>query len=334
MASARRRAGAMTVAATACAGLLAYYIHEHPERFSESQTEPENKMANEKTSTKRNTLRDALDRAGFFTSFGFVAASAVVFELAAGNGVSRDWKWRMLIGYVAGNHALYAAHCLVGSGRLHETGADRSGTFHEEASALAKDAGVGEMLQASSRSAIRAAFDEHRLADVLVHAGAVVAGGVSVRRLDSLASLCEHLRRYANLRDEAPRRATEPPTAKFTAKNAPARTSDAAANAAASSWWNDALVFWVAAAERKVFVTARTGRSRTGRSSAGSAGNGERVHIETPPRSLSVADVVDVVAHCRTACKVLTVRELAFSLVFAETARRALRLDLIKHHRE
>ena len=178
MASARRRAGAMTVAATACAGLLAYYIHEHPERFSESQTEPENKMANEKTFTRRNTLRDALDRAGFFTSFGFVAASAVVFELAAGKGVSRDWKWRMLIGYVAGNHALYAAHCLVGSGRLHETGADRSGTFDEEASALAKDAGVGEMLQASSRSAIRAAFDEHRLADVLVHAGAVVAGGV------------------------------------------------------------------------------------------------------------------------------------------------------------
>ena len=319
----------MTVAATACAGLLAYYIHEHPERFSEteSQTEPENKMANEKTYTRRITLRNALDRAGFFTSFGFVAASAVVFELAAGNSVSRDWKWRMLIGYVAGNHALYAAHCLVGSG--HETGADRSGTFDEEASALAKDAGVGEMLQASSRSAIRAAFDEHRLADVLVHAGAVVAGGVSVRRLDSLASLCEHLRRYANLRDEAPRRATEPPTAP-----ALARTSDAAANAAASSWWNDALVFWVAAAERKVFVTARTGRSRTGRSSAGSAGNGERVHIETPPRSLSVADVVDVVAHCRTACKVLTVRELAFSLVFAETARRALRLDLIKHHRE
>ena len=326
MASARRRAGAMTVAATACAGLLAYYIHEHPERFSESQTEPENKMANEKTFTRRNTLRDALDRAGFFTSFGFVAASAVVFELAAGNSVSRDWKWRMLIGYVAGNHALYAAHCLVGSG--HETGADRSGTFDEEASALAKDAGVGEMLQASSRSAIRAAFDEHRLADVLVHAGAVVAGGVSVRRLDSLASLCEHLRRYANLRAKH-RQATEPPTAP-----APARTSDAAANAAASSWWNDALVFWVAAAERKVFVTARTGRSRTGRSSAGSAGNGERVHIETPPRSLSVADVVDVVAHCRTACKVLTVRELAFSLVFAETARRALRLDLIKHHRE
>ena len=313
----------MTVAATACAGLLAYYIHEHPERFSESQ--PENKKANE----RRNTLRDALDRAGFFTSFGFVAASAVVFELAAGKGVSRDWKWRMLIGYVAGNHALYAAHCLVGSGRLHETGADRSGTFDEEASALAKDAGVGEMLQASSRSAIRAAFDEHRLADVLVHAGAVVAGGVSVRRLDSLASLCEHLRRYANLRDEAPRRATEPPTAP-----ALARTSDAAANAAASSRWNDALAFWVAAAERKVFVSARTGRSRTGRSSAGSAGNGERVHIETPPRSLSVADVVDVVAHCRTACKVLTVRELAFSLVFAETARRALRLDLIKHHRE
>ena len=331
MASARRRAGAMTVAATACAGLLAYYIHEHPERFSESQ--PENKKANEKT-FNRNTLRDALDRAGFFTSFGFVAASAVVFELAAGKGVSRDWKWRMLIGYVAGNHALYAAHCLVGSGRLHETGADRSGTFDEEASALAKDAGVGEMLQASSRSAIRAAFDEHRLADVLVHAGAVVAGGVSVRRLDSLASLCEHLRRYANLRDEAPRRATEPPTAP-----ALARTSDAAANAAASSRWNDALAFWVAAAERKVFVSARTGRSRTGRSrtgrsSAGSAGNGERVHIETPPRSLSVADVVDVVAHCRTACKVLTVRELAFSLVFAETARRALRLDLIKHHRE
>jgi hypothetical protein len=298
MASARRHAGAVTVAATACAGLLVYYLHEHPERFA-SPTGPE------KTSRRRRT-RDALHDAGFFTSFGFVAASAVVFELASGKGVSRDWKWRMLIGYVAGNHALYAAHCLVGSGRLHETGADRSGTFDEEASALAKDAGVGEMLQASSRSAIRAAFDEHRLADVLVHAGAVVAGGVSVRRLDSLASLCEHLRRYADIK--------------------PARRKDETSKKgnAGSIWnrrWRDALAFWVAAAEREVFVSRRI------------AGTAKRTDA-TPPRSLSAADVVDVFAHCRTACKVLTFRELAFSLVFAEAARRALRLDLIKHHRE
>lgn len=290
MASARRHAGAVTVAATACAGLLVYYLHEHPERFA-SPTGPE------KTSRRRRT-RDALHDAGFFTSFGFVAASAVVFELASGKGVSRDWKWRMLIGYVAGNHALYAAHCLYGSARLGETGSSRE--------VVEDDAGVGAMMRMSSRSAIRALFDEHRLADALVHAGAVVAGGVSLKRLDSLASLCEHLRRYADIK--------------------PARRKDETSKKgnAGSIWnrrWRDALAFWVAAAEREVFVSRRI------------AGTAKRTDA-TPPRSLSVADVVDVFAHCRTACKVLTFRELAFSLVFAEAARRALRLDLIKHHRE
>ena len=288
MAAARRHAGAVTVAATACAGLLVYYLHEHPERFA-SPTGPE------KTSRRRRT-RDALHDAGFFTSFGFVAASAVVFELASGKGVSRDWKWRMLIGYVAGNHALYAAHCLYGSARLGETGSE----------VVQDDAGVGALLRMSSRSAIRALFDEHRLADALVHAGAVVAGGVSLKRLDSLASLCEHLRRYADIK--------------------PARRKDETSKKgnAGSIWnrrWRDALAFWVAAAEREVFVSRRI------------AGTAKRTDA-TPPRSLSVADVVDVFAHCRTACKVLTFRELAFSLVFAEAARRALRLDLIKHHRE
>lgn len=275
----------MTVAATACAGLLVYYLHEHPERFA-SPTGPE------KTSRRRRT-RDALHDAGFFTSFGFVAASAVVFELASGKGVSRDWKWRMLIGYVAGNHALYAAHCLYGSARLGETGSE----------VVEDDAGVGAMMRMSSRSAIRALFDEHRLADALVHAGAVVAGGVSLKRLDSLASLCEHLRRYADIK--------------------PARRKDETSKKgnAGSKYWRDALAFWVAAAEREVFVSRRI------------AGTAKRTDA-TPPRSLSVADVVDVFAHCRTACKVLTFRELAFSLVFAEAARRALRLDLIKHHRE
>ena len=284
MASARRHAGAVTVAATACAGLLVYYLHEHPERFA-SPTGPE------KTSRRRRT-RDALHDAGFFTSFGFVAASAVVFELASGKGVSRDWKWRMLIGYVAGNHALYAAHCLYGSARLGETGSE----------VVQDDAGVGALLRMSSRSAIRALFDEHRLADALVHAGAVVAGGVSLKRLDSLASLCEHLRRYADIKPA--RRGAE------TSKK----------GNAGSKYWRDALAFWVAAAEREVFVSRRI------------AGTAKRTDA-TPPRSLSVADVVDVFAHCRTACKVLTFRELAFSLVFAEAARRALRLDLIKHHR-
>lgn len=287
MASARRHAGAVTVAATACAGLLVYYLHEHPERFASP-------MGPEKTSRRRRT-RDALHDAGFFTSFGFVAASAVVFELASGNGVSRDWKWRMLIGYVAGNHALYAAHCLAGSARLGETGSE----------VVEDDAGVGAMLRMSSRSAIRALFDEHRLADALVHAGAVVAGGVSLKRLDSLASLCEHLRRYADIKPA--RRGAE--------------TSKKKKGNAGSNFWREALAFWVAAAEREVFVSRRI------------AGTAKRTDA-TPPRSLSVADVVDVFAHCRTACKVLTFRELAFSLVFAEAARRALRLDLIKHHRE
>ena len=273
MASARRRAGAATFAATACAGLLAYYLHEHPERFASMAP---NVCANEKTSKRRKT-RDALHDAGFFTSFGFVAASAVVFEVASGKGVSRDWKWRMLIGYVAGNHVLYAAHTLAGTKKNKTDVAD-------------EEPGVGAMMRLSSRASIRALFDEHRLADALVHAGAVVSGGVSLKRIDSLASLCEHLRRYANL-TLARRRAA-------TASTSGARKTFGS---------RDALAFWVAAAERGVFVSG--------------------------PRSLSVADVVDVFAHCRTACKVLTIRELIFSLVFAETARRALLLDLIKHHR-
>ena len=286
MASARRRAGAATFAATACAGLLAYYLHEHPERFASMAP---NVCANEKTSKRRKT-RDALHDAGFFTSFGFVAASAVVFEVASGKGVSRDWKWRMLIGYVAGNHVLYAAHTLAGTKKNKTDVAD-------------EEPGVGAMMRLSSRASIRALFDEHRLADALVHAGAVVAGGVSLKRLDSLASLCEHLRRYADIKPA--RRGAE------TSKK----------GNAGSKYWRDALAFWVAAAEREVFVSRRI------------AGTAKRTDA-TPPRSLSVADVVDVFAHCRTARKVLTFRELAFSLVFAETARRALRLDLIKHHRE
>jgi hypothetical protein len=48
---------------------------------------------------------------------------------------------------------------------------------------------------------------------------------------------------------------------------------------------------------------------------------------------MSVADVVDVFAHTRTAIKVLSPGEIALSLLLAETIRRALRLDLIKHHR-
>ena len=132
---------------------------------------------------------------------------------------------------------------------------------------------------------------------------AVVAGGVSLKRLDSLASLCEHLRRYADIK---PARRKDEPSKKGNA---------------GSKYWRDALAFWVAAAEREVFVSRRI------------AGTAKRTDAN-PPRSLSVADVVDVFAHCRTACKVLTFRELAFSLVFAEAARRALRLDLIKHHRE
>ena len=299
MASARRRAGAVTFAATACAGLLAYYLHEHPERFASDET------ANAKTS-KRKKTRDALHDAGFFTSFGFVAASAVVFELASGNGVSRDWKWRMLVGYVASNHALYAAHTLAGSGP-----GEKADVPHEEPT------GVGAMLSLSSRSAIRALFDEHRLADVLVHAGAVVAGGASFKRVDSIASLFEHIRRYANLQPARRLAETE-------------ETTSGAANL-----WHDALAFWVAAAERELFVSGRRGPSpscrASGRERSGSAEIGERA--EHTPRSLSAADVVDVFAHCRTACKVLTIRELIFSLVFAETARRALLLDLIKHHR-
>ena len=300
MASARRRAGAATFAATACAGLLAYYLHEHPERFASMAP---NVCANEKTSKRRKT-RDALHDAGFFTSFGFVAASAVVFEVASGKGVSRDWKWRMLIGYVAGNHVLYAAHTLAGTKKNKTDVAD-------------EEPGVGAMMRLSSRASIRALFDEHRLADALVHAGAVVAGGASFKRVDSIASLFEHIRRYANLQPARRLAETE-------------ETTSGAANL-----WHDALAFWVAAAERELFVSGRRGPSpscrASGRERSGSAEIGERA--EHTPRSLSAADVVDVFAHCRTACKVLTFRELACSLVFAETARRALRLDLIKHHR-
>ena len=286
----RRTRTAAVVATTACVGLLAYFYYENPARGEEGLGPSEKDDSETKLSSTRRKLASSLHSAGFFTSFGFVAASAVVFELAGGHGISKDWKWRALIGYVAGNHLLYAAHCVAGTGEPIENCPDT----------ITDETGVGAMLSLSNRQIVKQLFDEHRLVDVLVHAGAVAAAGLSTKRVDSLLSLSEHLRRYAEIR----------PVSKI------AKTKKIK-----SKWFHEALAFWTATAERKLFShTRRTKQVDTS-------------HSRQHKQALSVADVVDVFAHTRTACKVLTPGEIVLSLVVAETIRWTLRLDLIKHHR-
>lgn len=297
MASRRARNGATAVVATtACFGMLAYYLRENPARGDADHLVGQAKTDSEVTTPSeiRRVTRDELHAAGFFTSFGFVAASVVVLELASGGGVSRDLKWRTLVGWVAGNHILFAVHSVLGTGETAPKGQKNSSSKDTD--------GVGKMLTLSNRPALTQLFDEHRLADVFVHAGAVVAGGFSMERVDSLVSLIEHLRRYAEIRPETW-------TTLTVSKKNKKRNK-----------WNDALAFWTETAERNVFSFSR----RKGASSQ---------RRDKHKSAMSVADVVDVFAHTRTAIKVLSPGEIALSLLLAETIRRALRLDLIKHHR-
>ena len=245
------------VLASVCA-VGAYYVLEHPER-RQADLVP-----------ARREIRLALERAGFFTNFGFIASAAVAIELAAGRGVSNTWRWRLLIAYVASNHALYFAHTATGTGACPEA-----------------STGAGAMLAASDRGFLRRLFDEHRLADVIVHAGGVVAS--RGRRLDHLVSLVEHLRRYAGV--------------------APGRAG------ADGDAWNNLLRLWTSVMERTLFTNA------------GGSGGGSN------PVSFSVADLVDVVAHVRTASKTLSLAEFAVGIAACEAIRTSLRLDLIKHHR-
>jgi len=247
------------VLASVCA-VGAYYVLEHPER-RQADLVP-----------ARREVRLALERAGFFTNFGFIASAAVAIELAAGRGVSNTWRWRLLISYVASNHALYFAHTATGTGACPEA---------------STGAGAGAMLAASDRGFLRRLFDEHRLADVIVHAGGVVAS--RGRRLDHLVSLVEHLRRYAGV--------------------APGRAG------ADGDAWNNLLRLWTSVMERTLFTNA------------GDSGGGPN------PVSFSVADLVDVVAHTRTASKTLSLAEFAVGIAACEAIRTSLRLDLIKHHR-
>ena len=220
------------VLASVCA-VGAYYVLEHPER-RQADLVP-----------ARREVRLALERAGFFTNFGFIASAAVAIELAAGRGVSNTWRWRLLISYVASNHALYFAHTATGTGACPEA---------------STGAGAGAMLAASDRGFLRRLFDEHRLADVIVHAGGVVAS--RGRRLDHLVSLVEHLRRYAGVaprsRRRRRRRVEQPPQA--------LDIRDGAYTVHERRWF------------------------------------GRRFESV----SFSVADLVDVVAHARTASKTLS----------------------------
>ena len=87
MASRRARNGATAVVATtACFGMLAYYLRENPARGDADHLVGQAKTDSEVTTPSeiRRVTRDELHAAGFFTSFGFVAASVVVLELASG----------------------------------------------------------------------------------------------------------------------------------------------------------------------------------------------------------------------------------------------------------
>ena len=225
--------------------LGAYYVLEHPER-RKADIVP-----------ARREVRLALERAGFFTNFGFVASAAVAIELAAGRGVSNTWRWRLLIAYVASNHALYFAHTATGTGACPEA---------------STGAGAGAMLAASDRGFLRRLFDEHRLADVIVHAGGVVAS--RGRRLDHLVSLVEHLRRYAGV---APRRA--------------GGDGDA---------WNNLLRLWTSVMEFKLWMNA--GGSCGGSNPAGSISVADFVdvvaHARTATKTLSPAEIAVGLAAC------------------------------------
>ena len=64
--------------------------------------------------------------------------------------------FKLLVAYVASNHLLYGVHTLAGTGKCPEA---------------ENTAGVGGMLVSSNRTFLRELFNEHRLADVLVHGG-------------------------------------------------------------------------------------------------------------------------------------------------------------------
>ena len=104
--------------------------------------------------------RSALDVVGFFHTFGFAACVVLAFELYLASEFGthlfhRALPWRLLVGYVSSNHALYGLHTALGSGRCLSPSVHRPGSRSAD--------GAGLLMHSSSRAWLRAAFDEHRL---------------------------------------------------------------------------------------------------------------------------------------------------------------------------
>lgn len=163
----------------------------------------------------------------------------------------------------------------------------------------------------SNRAFLHELFNEHRLADVLVHGGGCA---MSPGRLDHWISLAEHLRRYANVRPQptaskkTKRKQNEEDDCKGESEDSKGGSAAAAADAMARGW-EFFLWWWTYVMERRFSVGGRSGGM------------------------LSVADVVDIAAHFKTATRVLNPLEVIAATAAAEAARRCLRLDLVRHHR-
>ena len=171
---------------------------------------------------------------------------------------------------------------------------------------------------------------------------------MSPGRLDHWISLAEHLRRYANIRPQPSashnndniRNKTKNPTRKKTQQNEDrgnrlcdkeeekedvvndgggegskdskgSKGGSVTGTDVMARGWEFGLWWWTYVMERRFSVGIG------GRSSG----------------TLSVADVIDIAAHFKTATRVLNPLEVIAATAAAEAARRCLRLDLVSHHR-
>jgi hypothetical protein len=139
--------------------------------------------------TYREFLRCALRAAGFFESFTFVCLFAVFLEGVAFMRWDKyrgeiHWQmWRLLVAYVASNHFLYFVHTACDSNAL----------------GRACPTGIGSWMVESKTWVVHVVlFGEHRLADVVVHAGMCMSLPFHVAALHWY-SLTSHLLRYGGM---------------------------------------------------------------------------------------------------------------------------------------
>lgn len=105
-----------------------------------------------------------------------IVTEAFLYALVPGSPV-RARMWKMLVAYVSASHFNYAVHATLGSRE-----------------AVRRTAGIGGLLVGSREWFLHVlGFNEHRLSDVVVHAGMVLRHPF---RLDHWFALCAHVLRY------------------------------------------------------------------------------------------------------------------------------------------